>query len=213
MVRGQSHLIEHHYYQWSYHMTSMITSINSVFKNKFRSAFFTFTWCFAFSGETKIERVLTKSRNDLKRPTTSKKQPETTYNKQETIWNDLQQARNDLKRSTTSKTKKKKKDAKRPTKSRFSDYFTIWAKWFSSLTRFPLNIWLQSFEHCFTENEGERRVSSIYHHASSVNYHVYFLQDTRFIFSIWVSSQQGKGEAIILAPLFHFYPLCKSFGL
>ena len=42
----------------------------------------------------KIE-VLTKTRNDLKRPTTSKKQPETAYN-------DLQPASNDLKQSTTS---------------------------------------------------------------------------------------------------------------
>ena len=36
------------------------------------------------------------ARNDLQRPTTSKK-PETTYNGQEMTWNDLQQARNDLK--------------------------------------------------------------------------------------------------------------------
>ena len=41
--------------------------------------------------------VLTKTRNDLKRPTTSKKRPETTYNEQETTWNDLQRARNDMK--------------------------------------------------------------------------------------------------------------------
>ena len=58
--------------------------------------------------------------NDLKRPTTSKKQPETTwndlqrvrnnlkrpettYNEQETTWNDLQWARNNLKRPEVNK--------------------------------------------------------------------------------------------------------------
>ena len=42
--------------------------------------------------------------------------------------------------------------------------------------------WLQLFEHCLTENHGENRVSSIYHHGSSVNYHTYFLRDIRFFF-------------------------------
>ena len=45
--------------------------------------------------------------------------------------------------------------------SRFSDYFTIWGKRFSSLTCFPPNICLQSFEHCFTENHGHSRASNI----------------------------------------------------
>ena len=40
--------------------------------------------------------VLTKTRNDLKRPTT-------TYNEQETTWNDLQHARYDLKQPAMSK--------------------------------------------------------------------------------------------------------------
>ena len=43
------------------------------------------------------------ARNNLKQPTTSKKQPETTYNKQETTWNDLQRARDNLKWPTASK--------------------------------------------------------------------------------------------------------------
>ena len=59
--------------------------------------------------------ALTKTRNDLKRPTMSKKWSETTYNVQERTWNDLGQprgrktwcdllwARNNLKQSTTSK--------------------------------------------------------------------------------------------------------------
>ena len=96
----------------------------------------------------------------LKRPTTNKKRPETTYN-------DLKRTtttRNDLKRTTTSKTRptttwtyqqRAKKDAKPPTTSRFWDYFTIWRNWFSSLTRFSSNTWLQSFEHCFMDNHGE----------------------------------------------------------
>ena len=36
---------------------------------------------------------LQRARNDLKRPTTSKKWLETTYNEQETTWNDLEQPR------------------------------------------------------------------------------------------------------------------------
>ena len=108
--------------------------------------------------------VLTKTRNDLKRLTTNRKRPETTYS-------DLQPARNNLKQPTTSKTQltttrtylqQAKKDAKQPTTSRFWDYFTIWDNRFSSLERFQPNIWLQSFEHCcFTENHGENRAPNI----------------------------------------------------
>ena len=39
---------------------------------------------------------------DLKRPTTNKKQPEMTYNEQETTWKDLQWTRNNLKWPTMS---------------------------------------------------------------------------------------------------------------
>ena len=133
---------------------------------------------------------LTQMRNDLN-------QPETTYSEQEITWNDLQ-------RPTTSKTQptmiwtyvqQAKKDAKRPTTSIFWDYFTIWGKMFSSLTRFSPNIWLQSFEHCFTENLGENRAPSVYYHLSSVNYHVYFLRDIRRIFFClsFVSAGKGRG--------------------
>ena len=62
---------------------------------------------------TILNTVLTKTRNDLQRPTTSKKWFETTYNEQEMTWNELQRARNawndlqrernDLKRATASK--------------------------------------------------------------------------------------------------------------
>ena len=44
--------------------------------------------------------VLTKMSNDLK-------QPETTYNEQETTWNNLQRTRNNLKRPTTTYNKQK----------------------------------------------------------------------------------------------------------
>ena len=124
---------------------------------------------------------LQRARNDLKWPTTSKKRPEMAYNEQETTWNDPQRVRHNLQWSEHNYTELGK-DAKRPTTSIFSDYFTIWGKRFSSLTRFPLDIWLQSFEHFFTKNDGENRASSIYYHASSVNYHVYLLWDIRFIF-------------------------------
>ena len=50
-----------------------------------------------------FQSVLTKTRNDLKRPTTSKEQSKTSKKRPETKWNDLQRARNDLKRPTTSK--------------------------------------------------------------------------------------------------------------
>ena len=122
----------------------------------------------------------TKTQKDLKlsEATYSKEEtnwnnlqgPETTYIKQETTWSNLYQARNDLKQSTTSKKQptmswtyqqRAKQDAKQPTTSRFWDYFTIWGNWFSSLTRFPSNIWLQSFKHCFMENNGENRAPNI----------------------------------------------------
>ena len=50
-----------------------------------------------------IWNSLQQTRNDLKRPTTSKKRPETTYNEQEMTWNDLERARNDLKGPRMSK--------------------------------------------------------------------------------------------------------------
>ena len=57
--------------------------------------------------------VLTKTRNDLKRPTTSKKRPETT-------WNDLQWARNDLKwpETTCNEQETTWNDLQRPTASK-----------------------------------------------------------------------------------------------
>ena len=151
-------------------------------------------------------------RNDLKRPTTSKKRPETTYNEQETTWSNPKRVRHYLQWPEHTYNEQRK-DAKRLTTSRFWDYFTIWGKRFSSLSRFPPNIWLQSFEHCFTENHGENRASNIHYHASSVNYHVYFLRDIRLIFFCLGFLSAGKGRGYYLAPLFHFYPLCKSFGL
>ena len=36
----------------------MISIINCVFKNKFMSAYFIFTWCLAFAGEIRIESIL-----------------------------------------------------------------------------------------------------------------------------------------------------------
>ena len=82
---------------------------------------------------------LQRVRNDLKRPKTSKKRPETTYNEQETTWNDTQWVRQNLQWPEHTYNKQRK-DAKRPTTSRFWDYFTMWSNRFSSLTRFPPNI-------------------------------------------------------------------------
>ena len=87
--------------------------------------------------------------NNLKRPTTSKKRPEMTYNEQETTWSNLKQAVNELKWPMTSKAQPTttwiyqqwiKEDPKWPTTSRFWDYFTIRCNWFSSLTHFPAHL-------------------------------------------------------------------------
>ena len=97
---------------------------------------------------TRILNDLKRTRNDLKQP--------------RTLRNDLQLTRNDLKRPTTSKKQpttvwtykqREKKDAKAPPPSRFQDYITVLDNRFSSLTCFLPNIWLQSFKHCFMENE------------------------------------------------------------
>ena len=109
---------------------------------------------------------LQRARNNMKRATRSwkdlqrsKNDLETTYNEQEATWNNPQQERQPI--MTLTYLQRAKKDAKWKATSRFSDYFTIWGKRFSSLTRFPPNIWLQSFKHCFTENHGENSVKHL----------------------------------------------------
>ena len=57
----------------------------------------------------------------------------------------------------------------------------------------------------------EHQASIIMRQASIITCIFYGIYD--LFFPVWVSCQQGKGEAIILAPLFHFHPLRKSFGL
>ena len=117
--------------------------------------------------------------NDLKRPTTSKKKSEMTYNQEETsktqptmTWKCLQQAK---KRRKTTNNKQ------------------ILRLFYNN--NFPPNIWFQSFEHCFTENHGGNRVPGIYYHASSVNCHMYFFWDIRFNFFClgFVSAGKGRG--------------------
>ena len=88
----------------------------------------------------RLENYLQRATKYLKQPTTSKIQPTMTWNYQ----------------------KRAKKDAKPPMTRRFWDYFTIWGNRFSSLTRFPTNIWLQSFEHCFMENDGENKLPNVF---------------------------------------------------
>ena len=75
-------------------------------------------------------------------------------------WNEPQWVRHNLQWPECTYNEQRK-DAKQPTASSFADYFTIWGQWFSSLTRFPPNIWLQSFEHCFTENHGQNSVKHL----------------------------------------------------
>ena len=57
----------------------------------------------------------------------------------------------------------------------------------------------------------ERQASIIVRQVSIIMCIFYRIWD--LFFPVWVSCQQGKGEAIILAPLFHFHPLRKSFDL
>ena len=124
--------------------------------------------------------VLTRTRTDLKQPKTTYNEqemtwnnlqrPKTTYNEQETTWKNLQRVADDLKWSTTGKAQPTttwtyqqhaKEDSKQLTRSRFWEYFTIWYDWFSSLTRVPPIILLQSFQHCFIENHLANRRSNI----------------------------------------------------
>ena len=70
-------------------------------------------------------KVLTKTRKDLKRPTT-------TYSEQETTWSDPQRVRHNLQWPENTYIEQRK-DTKRPITSRSWGYFTIWGKRFSSL--------------------------------------------------------------------------------
>ena len=111
--------------------------------------------------------------NDLqqaKKTWNNLQRPEATYKKQETARNDLKRSErtyseqemtcNDLTLLTTSN-KTIYKDLKRPTTSRFWDYYTILSNLFSSLTRFLPKIWLQWLEDCFMENHDENRAPNI----------------------------------------------------
>ena len=143
--------------------------------------------------------------NDLQQLETSKKQPETTYN-------NLQPARNNLKQPTMRKTQPTMTWTylQWATASKFSGYFTIWGKRFSSLPHFPPNIWLQSFKHRFTENHRENRTSSIYYHVSSVNYHVYFLQDIRFFFFLSGFCVSRERERLFFSSSLPFLPALEN---
>ena len=96
---------------------------------------------------------------------------------------------------------------KRPTASIFSQYFTILGKRFSPLTFFLSNIWLLSFECCFTENHSENRASSIYYYGSSINYHMYFLRDIRFILFCLGLVSAGKDRSYSFSS---FLPLSQA---
>ena len=128
----------------------------------------------------------------------SKKRPTTTYREQETTWNNPQWIRHNLQWPEHTYNKQRK-DAKQPTTSRFSDHFVLWGKRFSSLTRFPLNIWLQSFEHFFMDDHGENR-------AWGVNYHVYLLRDIWFNFSCLGFVSAGKGTGYFFSSSLPFPP-------
>ena len=85
-------------------------------------------------------------------------------------WNDLQGAKYDLQHAWN--------DLKRPTTSEFWDFFTIWNNPFLFLTRFPSNIWLQLFEHCFVKIIDENRAPNV-HTLSRVLITVYKMYNMR----------------------------------
>ena len=136
--------------------------------------------------ESDICAVLTKTRNDLKRPEitwNNLQRSETTHNEQETTWNDLQRTRNDRKQPTTNKAqptkvwiyqKRAKKDAKPPTSSRFWDYFTARDSRFSSLTRLPPKIY---YNH---SSIASWRITVKIQRQTFVYHHVYLLRDIKF---------------------------------
>ena len=120
--------------------------------------------------------------NDLQRSTMSKKRPETTYNKQETAWNNPQRVRHNLQWPEHSYNEQRK-DAKRPTARRFSGYFTIWGKRFSSLS-------------CV-----KRQLPCVFF----TGYKIYF-----FLSRFRVSRERER--LYFLAPLYHFQLLRKIVG-
>ena len=152
----------------------------------------------------------------------SKKRPETTYNEQETTWNDLQRARNDLKQPTTSKTQStrtwthlqraKKRRETTNNKQIFRLFYNMGQTVLFSYIFFTQHLvaiirallhgeswWKQSVKHL---------LSWVKHQLSCVfftGYKIYL-----FLSGFRVSRER---EAILLAPLFHFHPLRKSFGL
>ena len=110
----------------------------------------------------------------------------------------------------------KKKDAKRQSTSRLSDYFTIWGKRFSFLTSFPPNIWLQSFEHCITENHGHGRASNI-----SIVSCIFFMGCNIYFFLSGfrvkninkLQDSRERERLLFLALPYHSHLLRKSFSL
>ena len=131
---------------------------------------------------------------------------ETTYYEQETTWNNPKQLRHNLQWPEHTYNEQRK-DVKQPTTRKISDYFTIWGKRFSSLTRFPPNnlvavIWALLHGENEAMLHGENRVSSICYHSSGVSYHVYFLWDIRFIFfCLGFVSGKGRGYYFSSSPL------------
>ena len=143
--------------------------------------------------------------------------------KQGTTWNDLQQARNDLKWPTTCKTQlimtwtylqRAKKRRKTINNKQILRLFygmgqtVLFSNTFSTqhlvaVIRALLHgesWWKQSVKHL---------LSWVKHQLSCVFFTGYKI----YLISVWVSCQQEKREAILLALLFHFHPLRKSFGL
>ena len=154
-------------------------------------------------------------RNDLKWPTTSKKWLEMTYN-------NLQRARNDLKQPTTSKTQPirtwaylqqaKKRHKTTNNKQIFRLFYNVGQTLLFSNTfstqHLVAVIWKLLHGESWWKQSIKHLLSCTKHQLSCVffmGYKIYF-----FLSEFCVSRE---GEAIILAPLFHFHPLHKSFDL
>ena len=140
-----------------------------------------------------------KTRNDLKRPITNKKRPTVSKTPLTMTWPYLQGVKK--RRETTNNKQILRLFYNIGQYVLFSNLFST--QHLVAIIRALLHgesWWKQSVKHL---------LSWVKHQLSCVFFTGYKI----YLISVWVSCQQEKREAILLALLFHFHPLRKSFGL
>ena len=177
---------------------------------------------------------LQRTRNDLKRP-------ETTYNKQEMTWNDLQQVRNDmkwttrtwkdlqqtrnnLKQLTTRKTQSI--DLNLATTSQKRCKTTGNKQIFRLFYKMGKAVLFSNIFHptigCNHLSTASQRLMVTAELQTSLQYHLYFFMGHNIYFFLSgfhvknINKSQDNMERerlFFFAPLYYFYPLCKSFDL